>query len=1169
MRGQGNKAQKCGNVMHHSNFVHLHLHTQYSLLDGAIRLDDLFAKAREYKMPALAMTDHGNIFGAVEFYVKAQKAGIKPIIGCEVYVATGSRFDKSAVNSGNGEKDASYHLILLVKNGIGYKNLCKMLTSAHLEGFYYKPRIDKELLKTHSEGLIALSSCLHGEIPYLISIGNIDKAVKAAGEFKEIFTNNRFYLELQDNKIPEQDRVNKGILEISSRLIIPVVATNDCHYLKKEDAYAHEILLCIQTGKTINTPDRMRFNTNDLYFKSPEEMTDSFKDIPDAVKNTIVIAERCNLELKLGEYHLPHFPVPEGETLESFLEKEAWKGLEERLKAGAAAEGGTDAKKWEYYERLEKELKVIKDMGFAGYFLIVSDFIQYARQMQIPVGPGRGSSAGSLAAYCLKITNLDPIKYNLLFERFLNPDRISLPDIDVDLCYEKRDDVIKYVTKKYGQENVSQIITFGQMKAKAVIRDVGRAMDMPYSEADKIAKLIPNVLDITLEESIKQEPRLKELTTKDKQIKELFEIAGVLEGLPRHASTHAAGIVIANKPIIEYMPLYKSQKEEVVTTQYDMDGVTKMGLVKFDLLGLKTLTVIDRAVKLIKENHALVLNIDTIGLDDPSAYKLISEGRTNGIFQMESSGMKDLLIKLKPERFEDITAVVALYRPGPLQSGMVDDFIKRKHGKIPIAYEHPLLKEILENTYGVMVYQEQVIQIAKTLAGFAPGDAEILRKAMGKKLPEEMILQRENFIEGAKKNKLLQKTAERIFDLMANFAGYGFNKSHSAVYALIAYQTAYLKTHWPTEFMAALLTSDMGNTEKVIKYIAECKTMGIEILPPDINESSMDFTVTDKSIRFGLAGIKNVGTAAIEVMINARKKGGRFKTIFDFLSRVDMRKVNKRVVESLIKCGAFDSTGMKRSVLMKNIDTIISISQNMQMDRQSGQIPMFGFGSESSLVSLTEIEEWHENELLVHEKEVLGFYITGHPLARFDEEIRLYTNADTETVSEKADGETVRIGGVVVSVNEKTTKKGDRMAFITLEDLRGFIEVIVFADLYKKAGQYFASDTPILIKGRIDRAEDKVKLVAEEIYPIEEARERLTRAAHLIIRTLGIDNTQMTDLKALIKRHSGSCPVFCHFKYPDGRETILALPDELKVSPTKEMLKDIKGLVGDDGIYLN
>ncbi|HBO85164.1 MAG: DNA polymerase III subunit alpha [Deltaproteobacteria bacterium GWC2_42_11] len=1159
--------------MQHSNFVHLHLHTQYSLLDGAIRLDDLFQKAREYRMPALAMTDHGNMFGVVDFYTKAHKAGIKPIIGCEVYVAPGSRLEKSSSHSGKGGiKDTSFHLILLIKNVVGYKNLCKLLTLAHLEGFYYKPRIDKELLKAHSEGLIAMSSCLHGEIPYLVSVGNIEKALKTAAEFKEIFTNNRFYLEIQHNKIPEQEQVNKGLIEISRKLGIPIVATNDCHYLRKEDARAHEVLLCIQTGKTMNSPDRMRFATDDFYFKSPEEMDVLFKDTPDAIRNTIEIAERCNLELKLGEYHLPNFPVPDGETLDSFMEKEAWKGLEEWFKVMKERGEDVESKKWQYYERLERELKTIKGMGFSGYFLIVADFINYARQRHIPVGPGRGSSAGSLAAYALKITNLDPIKNNLLFERFLNPDRISLPDIDVDLCYEGRDDVIRYVTNKYGQENVTQIITFGQMKAKAVIRDVGRAIDIPYNEVDKIAKLVPNVLDITLDKAIEQEPRLKELLTKDARVKELIEIARVLEGLPRHASTHAAGIVIANKPLVEYLPLYKSQKEEVVTTQYDMEGVVKIGLIKFDLLGLKTLTVIDKTIKLIRENQKVDVDVDNLPLDDVPIYKLISSGRTDGVFQMESSGMKDLLVKLKPETFEDITAAVALFRPGPLQSGMVDDFIKRKHGKVPIKYELPQLKEILENTYGVMVYQEQVMEIAKKLANLGPGDADLLRKAMGKKLPEEMVLQREKFIEGAKRNKINQKAAERIFDLMANFAGYGFNKSHSAVYALIAYQTAYLKAHYPVEFMAALLTSEMGDTEKVIKYIAGCKAMGIEVLPPDINESSKDFTVKEGKIRFGLAAVKNVGTAAIEAIITVREKGGHFTSIFDLCGRVDMRKVNKKVIESLIKCGAFDFSHAKRAVLMQSIDRIIDVSLGMHRDSMRGQASIFDAAKDSriaNVIDLPDEEEWHENELLAHEKESLGFYITGHPLARYDAEINLYTNTDTETIAEKQDGDSVRIGGVVISVNEKTTKKGDRMAFVILEDMKGFVEVTIFAELYRKASGCLAGDIPVLIKGRVDKAEEKVKLIAEEIYPIDEARERLTNAVHLGIKTLGIDNGQLEDIKSLLKKYSGNCPVFCHFRYPDGKEVVLALPDELRVSPSKDMMEDVKGFIGEDGVYFS
>src|SRR3989338_4235050 len=746
--------------MKHSNFIHLHLHTQYSLLEGAVRHDDLCSLAREYKMSALAMTDHGNMFGAIEFYEKAQHYGIKPIVGCEVYVAPESRFDKGR---DSGTAEASFHLILLVKNIKGYKNLCRLVTSAYLEGFYYRPRVDKELIRANNEGLIALSSCLHGEVPYLLNSGNKEKALKVAEEYKAIFDNNRFFLELQDNKLPEQKRVNEGLLEISKRLNIPVVATNDCHYLRREEAKAHDMLLCIQTGKTVNTADRLKFKTDEFYFKSPQEMEASFSAYPEAVRNTIEIAERCNLELKLKEYHLPVFPAPDGEDIGTFFENQARYGLEERLRRMNEKGENAEGQRWHYYERLEKELKVIKAMGFSGYFLIVGDFINFAKKRNIPVGPGRGSAAGSLVAYALGITNLDPIKHNLLFERFLNPDRISLPDIDIDFCIEGRDDVIKYVSEKYGKDNVSQIITFGQMKAKAVIRDVGRAMDMPYSDVDKIAKLVPNVLNITIEDAVKQEVRLKELIDKDARVRDLIDVAKPLEGLPRHASTHAAGVVISNKPLIEYLPLYKGPKEDVVTTQYAMKDVERIGLVKFDFLGLKTLTVIDKTVKILKRNKGIELDIDNVRLDDAETYKLLSSGNTNGIFQLESSGIKELLRKLKPETFEDVMSVVALYRPGPLQSGMVDDFIKRKHGKAQIKYELPQLKDMLSNTYGVIVYQEQVMEIAKVLAGCSPGDADVLRKAMGK-LPEEMVVvQREKFIEGAKKNKIEQKKAEKIF----------------------------------------------------------------------------------------------------------------------------------------------------------------------------------------------------------------------------------------------------------------------------------------------------------------------------------------------------------------------------------------------------------------------
>jgi len=1156
--------------MQHSNFIHLHLHTQYSLLDGAIRHDDLFSLAREYKMSALAMTDHGNMFGAIEFYEKAQHYGIKPIIGCEVYVAPESRFDKGR---DSGTTEASFHLILLVKNIKGYKNLCRLVTSAYLEGFYYRPRVDKELLRAHNEGLIALSSCLHGEVPYLLNSGNKEKALKVAEEYKAIFDNNRFFLELQDNKLPEQKRVNEGLLEISKRLNIPVVATNDCHYLRREEAKAHDMLLCIQTGKTVNTADRLKFKTDEFYFKSPQEMEASFSAYPEAVRNTIEIAERCNLELKLKEYHLPVFPAPDGEDVGTFFENQARHGLEERLRR--MNEKGEDVgdQRWHYYERLEKELKVIKAMGFSGYFLIVGDFINFAKKRNIPVGPGRGSAAGSLVAYALGITNLDPIKHNLLFERFLNPDRISLPDIDIDFCIEGRDDVIKYVSQKYGKDNVSQIITFGQMKAKAVIRDVGRVMDIPYAEVDKIAKLIPNILNITIDGAVKQEPRLKELIDKDAKIKELIGVAKTLEGLPRHASTHAAGVVISNKPLIEYMPLYKGPKEDVITTQYDMKAVEKIGLVKFDFLGLKTLTVIDKTVKLLKENRGIELDIDNLSLDDAETYKLLSSGNTNGVFQLEGSGIKELLRKLKPEIFEDIINAIALYRPGPLQSGDVEEFLKRKHGKAKIRYEIPQLKEILKTTYGVMVYQEQVMEIAKVLAGFSPGDADVLRKAMGKKLPEEMVVQREKFIDGAKKNKIEQKKAEKIFELMANFAGYGFNKSHSAVYALIAYQTAYLKAHYPVEFMAAQLTSDMADTDKVLKYISECRDMGIEILPPDINESRKDFTVSGSKIRFGLAAVKNVGEAAIDVILKTRQEEGQFTSIIDFCTRVDLRKVNRRVIESLIKCGAFDSMGVKRAQMMASLDKIMDISQALQRDRDNGQISIFhAMGSNGAgavaAIELPQIEEWHEGQRLSYEKEAIGFYITGHPLEKYMKELKYLTNTDTNDIKEKQDEAEVSIAGIVTVVREINTKKGDRMAFATLEDLNGSLEVILFSDVYKNSISYLGGDVPVVVKGKVDKGEDSVKIIASALYPVEQAKAAFVNTVHIKADANRIKADSMEKIRGVFNIHTGKSPVYFHLLWSD-REVVVAASDEFKVDSSEKFIKDIETLLGEGSVVVD
>ena len=1147
-------------IMHHANFVHLHLHTQYSLLDGAIRPEALITLAREYKMPAVAMTDHGNLFGAVEFYQKAIKAGIKPIIGCEVYVAPGSRTDKTQARG-----EAAFHLVLLVKNAKGYQNLCKLLTKAYLEGFYYRPRVDKELLREMNDGLIALSACLHGEVAFNLNRGQRDAAERAASEYREIFGNRRFFLEIQHNGLEEQEKVNKGLIELGKKLDIPLVATNDCHYLKKEDSRIHDILLCIQTGATVNTPNRMRFTTDELYVKSPEEMNASFKDTPEAIEATIEIAERCNFEMKLGENHLPEFPVPKGETLDSLIEKKALEGLEKRLSAMSGKSIDVDSVRWHYHERLQKELKVIKGMGFPGYFLIVNDFIEHARSREIPVGPGRGSAAGSLVAYSLGITNLDPIKYNLLFERFLNPDRISLPDIDIDFCFEKRDEVIKYVTNMYGADNVTQIITFGQMKAKACIRDVGRALDVPYGDVDRIAKLVPNTLNITISDAIEQEPKLKKLVEDDPRVRDLIEVAIALEGLPRHASTHAAGVVISNKPLVEYLPLYKSQKEDVITTQYPMKDVEKIGLVKFDFLGLKTLTVIDKTIRLVRENRGETLDVENLSLDDAATYARIASGDTNGIFQLESSGLKELLRKLKPETFEDLIAAVALYRPGPLQSGMVDDFINRKHKRVPIVYEVPELKDILENTYGVMVYQEQVMEIAKVLAGYTPGDADVLRKAMGKKLDEVMVVERTKFLDGAKKKNIPPKKAERIFDLMAKFAGYGFNKSHSAAYALIAYQTGYLKTHYTVEFTAALLGSDMGNTDQVVKYINECKERSIPVDPPDLNRSSKEFTVSGKRICFGLAAVKNVGDAAIDEILAVRASGP-FTSLIDFLSRQDSRKVNKKVVESLIKCGAFDFTGEKRSALFGSLDAAMEMAQGVQRDRDIGQKSIFDvLGNEaapaSKAVALASgsYPDWTDKETLSFEKETLGFFFSSHPLANLKSELELYTTGPIENLTDKQNEAEVTIGGIVTEVKEVTTKKGDRMAFLRVEDLSGSVEIVVFAELYRKAREAITSDKPLLIIGRLDKEGEDVKIVANDIALLEDAgkmdKKVKTRSMHVHADGASITADKLTALKTVFEAAKGASPVILHMYLPPDREVVLGLPEELKVNPLDETMK--------------
>lgn len=1139
--------------MKSGDFVHLHVHTQYSLLDGTIRLDNLFKKAKEYQMPAVAMTDHGNIFGAIDFYQHAQKYGIKSIIGCELYVAPKSRLDKNAQAAGEG----AYHLVVLVKDRQGYKNLMRLVTQAYLEGFYYRPRVDKELLSSYSEGLIGLSACLHGEIASLLLKRNNETARAVAHEYSKIFGEGNFYLEIMRNGLPEQEIVNNGLIELGRELSIPLVATNDCHYIDREDAEAHEVLLCIQTGKTMEDADRMRFKTDEFYFRSPEAMSRLFRDIPESINNTAAIAERCNLTFDFGSISLPNFEVTTAESLDEYLARLAKDGLEKLLPVIIQGKEDKDIRT-QYLMRLYEELEIIKSMGFAGYFLIVSDFVNYAKERNIPVGPGRGSAAGSLVAYAIGITNIDPIRYGLFFERFLNPDRISMPDIDIDFCQDGRDEIIKYVTDKYGSDRVAQIITFGKMQAKAVIRDVGRALNISYSEVDSIAKLIPNILNISLDMAIQSEPRLQEAEKRNEKVRRLLSLSRALEGLNRHSSTHAAGVVISDVPLVERVPLCKSPKDEIVT-QFSMMDLQAVGLTKFDFLGLKTLTVIKNTLRFIKEGRGEEIDIDKIPLDDQKTYQLLMKGNADGVFQLESAGMKDILVNMKPDCIEEIMTLIALYRPGPMN--MVPEFISRKQGKTKIVYEIKQLEEILKETYGVIVYQEQVMQIASAIGGYTMAEADILRKVMSKKKPSEMEKERPKFLEGARRKNIPEKKAKKIWQQMETFAEYGFNKSHSTAYAMISYQTAYLKANYPVEFMAALLTSEKDNRDKIIKYINSCKDMDINVLPPDINESQSDFSIAGEHIRFGLAAVKNVGIGAIDSIISVREKEGKFATFNDFSNRADLRKINKRMIESLIKCGVFDSLGYRRSQLMKSYERIVDTAQRLQKERSSGQTSFFDhMESEKSAhldvmqeCALSDIAEWDHKELLAHEKETLGFYITGHPLLRFAEKLDIVANVDTSSINDKKDRDTVAFGGVVNNIREVTTKKKEVMAYITIEDLRGSVTVICFADLYSKAFGLVHSDDPVLIKGTIDAGDEGIKVIASEIILLRDAIEQPYNVVDFTVDVLRSSTTDIESLHKLLAHHKGRCDGFIRIVNGNsevivylGRDFQLELNDKLK-----------------------
>ncbi|HYK02014.1 MAG TPA: DNA polymerase III subunit alpha [Thermoanaerobaculia bacterium] len=1061
------------------SFVHLHQHTEYSLLDGATRPEALAKRVASLGMPACAITDHGNMFGAVEFYNAMKKEGVKPIIGCEMYVAYGSRHDKAGVEDGQADAGANNHLIVLAQNDIGYKNLVKLVSAGYTEGFYYKPRIDKELLREHREGLIVLSSCLKGEVSQSLAGGNFQKAKDAALAYREILGPENFFLEIQDHGIPDQQKIVPLMAQLGREVGLQLVGTNDSHYLDKSDAFAHEVLLCIGTGKTLGDEKRMKFYSDDFYVKGADEMRRVFADYPEAADNTVRIAERINMSLDVKGHHLPKFPVPPTYDIGSYFAEVSRKGLEKRLNAQAAL-FAAKVKKHEvaaYWERLEREIEIIKNMGFPGYFLVVWDFMKYARDHGIPVGPGRGSAAGSVVAWALGITNVDPLEYDLLFERFLNPERISMPDIDLDFCMNRRGEVIDYVRDKYGKENVAQIITFGTMAAKSVVRDVGRVMGHQYGFVDKISKMIPGGPGVTLTDAKKDSPQLAEAIRNDEEVRKIIEIGEKLEGLSRHAGMHAAGVVITPEPVTNYVPLYRTNRDEIVT-QFDMRVVEKMGLVKMDFLGLRTLTVIDDAVKSAKLVDGVDIDIDVIPLDDPEVFRLFQEGRTKGVFQFESGGMVDLLRKARPTQFEDLAALNALYRPGALDAGMVDVYVKCKSGTQKPKYLVPVMKELLEETYGIIVYQEQVMQIAQRVANYSLGQADLLRKAMGKKDAAVMAAERGKFVDGAVANGYEKKKANEIFDYIEPFARYGFNKSHSVAYALVAYQTAWLKVHYPRHFMAALMSSEMDRTDAVVKFIGEAKQMGIDVMPPDVNESNMYFTVVGPNIRFGLGAVKGVGESAVESVLEARQKIGRFTSLLGFCEEVDLRACNKKVLEALVKSGSFDFLGTSRKALFDQLDTTADSAQRQKEEKEKGQNSLFGMfaaaapkqQANSSLQPAFKAPEWPEDERLRYEKETLGFYITGHPLNKFNEELRLFANANTETLYKYVDQQ-VNIGGIVSQIKKSKIKKGPNegkmMAKFFLDDQAGSVEVVVFSDLYQKYMRWLDNGVAILVTAMV------------------------------------------------------------------------------------------------------
>jgi len=1150
-----------------SQFVHLHLHTDYSLLDGACDVEKLCQRVAELGMPAVAMTDHGNIFGAVHFVNAAKQHGVKPIVGCELYVC---KKDDHNIERTPPEGDTYNHLLVLAENEEGYRNLVKITSEASLHGFYYKPRISKKFLAEHSRGLIGLSGCLKGEVAERLVENNYPAARAAAGQFTDIFGKENFYLEIQDQGLEMEHRIHSGLFQLEKDLGLPLVATNDSHYLCEDDAHAQDVMVCIQTGKSIRDTARMKFEGTQFFVKNHAEMSRVFKDSPDVLTRTLNIAERCSLRLEKVATPFPQFDVPPGYTIDSYFVHVSREGFARRMNALRPLQDGGKLKHplADYEQRLERELGIIQQMKFSGYFLIVWDFIRYAKEHEIPVGPGRGSAAGSLVSYALGITDLDPLQHELLFERFLNPERVSMPDIDIDFCMNRRGEVINYVTQKYGRDNVAQIITFGTMAAKAAIKDVGRAMDIPYADVDRIAKMVPTTLNITLDEAIEESPQLNEAYEKDTQVRELLDTARKLEGLVRNSGVHAAGVVISPRPLTDLVPLHKTKNDEIVTA-FDMVAIEKMGLLKMDFLGLTTLTILTDTLKLIQQTSGTPITLEQILLEDQETYeKVFHKGLTSGVFQFESHGMRDVLRKYQPNSIEDLTALNALYRPGPIQGGMIDDFVDRKHGRKKVEYELPELQEILEETLGVIVYQEQVMQIANRLAGYSLGEADLLRRAMGKKKAEEMAQQRERFVEGASQRKYPPKKIEKIFDLMAQFAGYGFNKSHSAAYALLAYHTAYLKTHYPVEFMAALLTSVTGSTDDVVKYINECREMSIAVEAPDINVSDANFTPHGESIRFGLAAVKNVGGNAIESIVAARKKLGRFKTVFEFCENVDLRLLNKRVLESLIKSGAMDSFG-RRAQLMAVLDKAMERAQKTQRDAESGQHGLFGIFQDEPAASndtLPNTPDWDEHTRLTAEKEILGFFISGHPLEKYRDKLHDLQALNTEEISamDRSTGkdETLTTAGILSNVRVLKSKKGDFYAQASLEDMLGSLDLIVFPDAFKRIGEKVKLEVPVLVKAGI-RVEEgsKPKLLAAEIIPLEDAKVPLPRAIRIRIPLETSQETTVDNLHALFLERKGEARVLFDVER-QGDFMVVMEAEGYNVLPDRTFIARVEQLCG-------